>query len=137
MKAYASLGLPLFIFWCFLSQKHGHLDLPAFNSVVNKQAQTEPSSIRKVVPLMQIHSFTQLLENMHHIEVNFLQDKSLELCICGVLTQGLPLPLYCVSKSSTLSVPISFYSSAVSPIAPICLDWEQMEYNLSIKHEDH
>lgn len=72
MKAYASLGLPLFIFWCFLSQKHGHLELPALSSVVNKQAQTEPSSIRKVVPLMQIHSFTQLLENMHHIEVNFL-----------------------------------------------------------------
>lgn len=105
MKAYASLGLPLFIFWCFLSQKRSHLDLPALSSVINKPAQTEPSSIRKVVPLMQIHSFTQLLENMHHIEVNFLQDKSLELCICGVLTQGLPFTV-------SLSLPLSLFPSA-------------------------
>ncbi|XP_045887049.1 centromere protein I isoform X1 [Micropterus dolomieu] len=50
-------------------RKHCHLELPALSSVVNKQAQTEQSSSRKVVPLVQIHSFTQLLENMHRIEL--------------------------------------------------------------------
>uniref|UniRef100_A0A3Q3VJJ7 Uncharacterized protein n=1 Tax=Mola mola TaxID=94237 RepID=A0A3Q3VJJ7_MOLML len=49
-------------------RKHGHLQLPALSSVVNKEA-AEPSSLRKVVPLMQLHSFTQLLENMHQIEL--------------------------------------------------------------------
>uniref|UniRef100_A0A8D0ALR4 Centromere protein I n=1 Tax=Sander lucioperca TaxID=283035 RepID=A0A8D0ALR4_SANLU len=41
------------------------LILPLFN----KEAQTEPSSSRKVVPLVQLHSFAQLLENMHRIEL--------------------------------------------------------------------
>ncbi|XP_044060309.1 centromere protein I isoform X2 [Siniperca chuatsi] len=50
-------------------RKHCHLELPALSSVVNKQAQTESSSSRKVVPLVQLHSFAQLLENMHHIEL--------------------------------------------------------------------
>uniref|UniRef100_A0A8C4EGD3 Centromere protein I n=1 Tax=Dicentrarchus labrax TaxID=13489 RepID=A0A8C4EGD3_DICLA len=50
-------------------RKHCHLELPALSSVVNKQAQTELSSSRKVVPLVQLHSFAQLLENMHHIEL--------------------------------------------------------------------
>ncbi|XP_073343202.1 centromere protein I [Pagrus major] len=50
-------------------RKHGHLQLPALSSVVNKQPQSEPSSSRKLVPLVQLHSFAQLLENMHHIEL--------------------------------------------------------------------
>lgn len=52
-----------------LSQKHSHLELPALSSVVKTQA--EQSSIKKVVPLMQLQSFTQLLENMHRVEVIF------------------------------------------------------------------
>uniref|UniRef100_UPI0037E6FCBA centromere protein I n=1 Tax=Semicossyphus pulcher TaxID=241346 RepID=UPI0037E6FCBA len=50
-------------------RKHCHLELPALNSVVNKQAQTEASSSIKLVPLVQLHSFAQLLENMHRIEL--------------------------------------------------------------------
>ncbi|XP_036933932.1 centromere protein I [Acanthopagrus latus] len=50
-------------------RKHGHLQLPALSSVVNKQPQSEPSSSRKLVPLVQLRSFAQLLENMHHIEL--------------------------------------------------------------------
>ncbi|KAG8003916.1 Centromere protein I, partial [Nibea albiflora] len=50
-------------------RKHCHLELPALSSVVNKEAQTEPSSSRKLVPLVQLHSFAQLLENMHRIEL--------------------------------------------------------------------
>uniref|UniRef100_A0A671W3F5 Centromere protein I n=1 Tax=Sparus aurata TaxID=8175 RepID=A0A671W3F5_SPAAU len=50
-------------------RKHTHLQLPALSSVVNKQPQSEPSSSRKLVPLVQLHSFAQLLENMHHIEL--------------------------------------------------------------------
>ncbi|TDH07450.1 hypothetical protein EPR50_G00106390 [Perca flavescens] len=50
-------------------RKHCHLVLPALCSVVNKEAQIEPSSSRKVVPLVQLHSFDQLLENMHRIEL--------------------------------------------------------------------
>uniref|UniRef100_A0A8D3AR86 Centromere protein I n=1 Tax=Scophthalmus maximus TaxID=52904 RepID=A0A8D3AR86_SCOMX len=49
-------------------RKHGHLELPVLSSLVNKQAQTESFS-RKLVPLVQLHSFTQLLENMHRIEL--------------------------------------------------------------------
>lgn len=54
-----------------LSQKHSHLELPALSSVVKTRAQAEQSSIKKVVPLMQLQSFTQLLENMHRVEVIF------------------------------------------------------------------
>lgn len=50
-------------------RKHGHLELPALTSVVNKRAQTPLSCSRKVVPLVQLHSFAQLLENMHRIEL--------------------------------------------------------------------
>ncbi|XP_076595248.1 centromere protein I isoform X1 [Chaetodon auriga] len=50
-------------------RKHGHLELPALTSAVNKQAQTTLSCSRKVVPLVQLHSFAQLLENMHRIEL--------------------------------------------------------------------
>ncbi|XP_023258640.1 centromere protein I isoform X1 [Seriola lalandi dorsalis] len=50
-------------------RKHCHLELPVLSSLVNKQAQTELSSSRKVVPLVQLHSLTELLENMHRIEL--------------------------------------------------------------------
>ncbi|XP_041800256.1 centromere protein I [Chelmon rostratus] len=50
-------------------RKHSHLELPTLSSVVNKQAQTALSCSRKVVPLVQLHSFAQLLENMHRIEL--------------------------------------------------------------------
>uniref|UniRef100_A0A674NUR3 Centromere protein I n=2 Tax=Takifugu rubripes TaxID=31033 RepID=A0A674NUR3_TAKRU len=50
-------------------RKHNHLQIPALHSVVNKPAQADPSSIRKVVPLLQLNSFAQLLENMHHVEL--------------------------------------------------------------------
>ncbi|XP_041652874.1 centromere protein I isoform X2 [Cheilinus undulatus] len=50
-------------------RKHRHLELPAPNPVVNKPAQTETSSSRKLVPLVQLHSVSQLLENMHRIEL--------------------------------------------------------------------
>lgn len=50
-------------------RKHSHLALPQLSCVVNKPAETETSSIRHVVPLLHIQSFTQLLENMHQIEL--------------------------------------------------------------------
>ncbi|KAM6924282.1 centromere protein I [Xenentodon cancila] len=50
-------------------RKHCHLELPALSPVINKEAQTEQASSRKVVPLVQLHSFAHLLENMHHIEL--------------------------------------------------------------------
>lgn len=50
-------------------RKHCHLELPALTSVVNKEAQTEASSSRKLIPLVQLHSFAELLENMHRIEL--------------------------------------------------------------------
>ncbi|GAA6223029.1 centromere protein I isoform X1 [Lates japonicus] len=50
-------------------RKHCHLELPVLSSLVNKQPQTELSSSRKVVPLVQLHSFAQLLENIHRIEL--------------------------------------------------------------------
>lgn len=53
-----------------LFKKHSQLEMPALSSAVNIPSQTEPSSGRKVVPLVQLSSFAQLLENMHHIEVN-------------------------------------------------------------------
>ncbi|KAK2904326.1 centromere protein I isoform X2 [Channa argus] len=50
-------------------RKHSHLQMPALHSVVNKQAQTESSSTRKVVPLVQVQSFAELLDNIHRIEL--------------------------------------------------------------------
>ncbi|KAM9741676.1 centromere protein I isoform 1-T1 [Menidia menidia] len=50
-------------------RKHCQLELPALSSVVNKEAQAERSSSRRVVPLVHIHSFPQLLENIHRIEL--------------------------------------------------------------------
>ncbi|XP_071314602.1 centromere protein I isoform X2 [Trachinotus anak] len=50
-------------------RKHCHLELPVLSSLVNKQAPTDLSSSRKVVPLVQLHTLTQLLENMHRIEL--------------------------------------------------------------------
>ncbi|XP_074505544.1 centromere protein I [Sebastes fasciatus] len=50
-------------------RKHCHLEFPVLSSVVSKAAQTEPYSSRKLLPLVQVHSFAQLLENMHRIEL--------------------------------------------------------------------
>ncbi|XP_069550259.1 centromere protein I [Brachyistius frenatus] len=50
-------------------RKYCHLELPALTSVVNKEAQMEQSSSRKLVPLVQLESFAHLLENMHRIEL--------------------------------------------------------------------
>lgn len=50
-------------------RKHNHLKLPVLTTVVNKQAETAPSSSRKMVPLVQLQSFAQLLKNMHNIEL--------------------------------------------------------------------
>nr|XP_020446244.1 centromere protein I isoform X2 [Monopterus albus] len=50
-------------------KRHRHLEIPKLCSVVNKPAQTEPSFSRKVVPFMQLNSFTELLENLHRIEL--------------------------------------------------------------------
>ncbi|XP_019941325.2 centromere protein I isoform X1 [Paralichthys olivaceus] len=50
-------------------RKYGHLELPVLNSLVNKQAQAESPFSRKLVPLVQLSSFTQLLENVHRIEL--------------------------------------------------------------------
>ncbi|KAM9849539.1 centromere protein I [Aulostomus maculatus] len=50
-------------------RKHCHLEMPALIPAVNKEPQTEPFFGRKVVPLVQLHSFAQLLENMHRIEL--------------------------------------------------------------------
>ncbi|KAM4732691.1 centromere protein I isoform 2-T2 [Anableps anableps] len=50
-------------------RKHGHLELPALSAVTNKEPQAAQDSSRKLVPLVQIQSFTQLLENMHRIEL--------------------------------------------------------------------
>ncbi|KAM7000051.1 centromere protein I [Tautogolabrus adspersus] len=50
-------------------RKYCHLEMPALNCVINKQAETGTSSSRKLVPVVQLNSFAQLLENMHHIEL--------------------------------------------------------------------
>lgn len=50
-------------------RKHGHMDIPALAPAVNKPTSTESSPNRKVVPLAQIQLFTQLLENIHQIEL--------------------------------------------------------------------
>ncbi|XP_059918952.1 centromere protein I [Gadus macrocephalus] len=48
-------------------RKLGHLDLPVLTAVVQSQKQTSLSQM--VVPLAQIQSFVQLLENLHLIEL--------------------------------------------------------------------
>ncbi|MEQ2191457.1 hypothetical protein XENOCAPTIV_028983, partial [Xenoophorus captivus] len=48
--------------------KLNHLELPAMSAVTNKEPQMEQTSRRKLVPLVQIQSFSQLLENMYRIE---------------------------------------------------------------------
>ncbi|KAK5864611.1 hypothetical protein PBY51_015841 [Eleginops maclovinus] len=48
-------------------RKHHHLGLAMLSSAVNKEPQTETS--RQLVPLVQLHSVAQLLENMHRIEL--------------------------------------------------------------------
>ncbi|KAG7224743.1 hypothetical protein INR49_013454 [Caranx melampygus] len=70
-QAAPSINLPLTIKDKASSRKrkHCHLELPVLTSLVNKEAQTELSSSGKVVPLVQLRSLTQLLENMHRIEL--------------------------------------------------------------------
>ncbi|XP_041845295.1 centromere protein I isoform X2 [Melanotaenia boesemani] len=50
-------------------RKRRYLDLPTLSPATNKDAQTEQTSGRKVVPLAHIHTFAELLENIHHIEL--------------------------------------------------------------------
>ncbi|XP_076004975.1 centromere protein I [Genypterus blacodes] len=50
-------------------RKHYHLVLPQLNPALQTQAQTETSTSRKMVPLVQLHSAAQLLENIHRIEL--------------------------------------------------------------------
>uniref|UniRef100_A0A3P8N845 Centromere protein I n=1 Tax=Astatotilapia calliptera TaxID=8154 RepID=A0A3P8N845_ASTCA len=50
-------------------RKHCHLEFPALIPALNKEAQSEQSSSRRMVPLVELHSFAQLLENMHRIEL--------------------------------------------------------------------
>ncbi|XP_077434075.1 centromere protein I [Vanacampus margaritifer] len=50
-------------------RKHHHLELPMLSCALTKESQTELSSIRKLVPLAQIRSFAELLEDMHRIEL--------------------------------------------------------------------
>lgn len=49
-------------------RKHAHMAIPALAPAVNKQTLTESSPNRNV-PLVQIQSFAQLLENIHQIEL--------------------------------------------------------------------
>ncbi|XP_061755956.1 centromere protein I [Nerophis ophidion] len=51
-------------------RKHCHLEIPALSCAPQKDSQTEWSaSGRKLVPLVHVRSFQQLLENIHHIEL--------------------------------------------------------------------
>ncbi|KAM6953156.1 centromere protein I [Aplochiton taeniatus] len=47
-------------------RKHHHVELPAMSSAVQTQGST---SSKKGLPLIQLHSFSQLLENLHRIEL--------------------------------------------------------------------
>uniref|UniRef100_A0A3Q2GCN4 Centromere protein I n=1 Tax=Cyprinodon variegatus TaxID=28743 RepID=A0A3Q2GCN4_CYPVA len=50
-------------------RRHRHLELPELSRVTNTGVNTEQTSSRKLVPLVQIQSFEQLLKNMHQIEL--------------------------------------------------------------------
>ncbi|XP_061691717.1 centromere protein I [Syngnathoides biaculeatus] len=50
-------------------RKRRHLELPVLSCAVNKESQTELSFSRKLVPLAQLRTFAELLENMHRIEL--------------------------------------------------------------------
>ncbi|XP_062332976.1 centromere protein I [Osmerus eperlanus] len=51
-------------------RKLHHLELPSPSPAVQCQAIPPPSfSCRKVLPLVQLHSFSQLLDHLHHIEL--------------------------------------------------------------------
>ncbi|XP_061643984.1 centromere protein I [Phyllopteryx taeniolatus] len=50
-------------------RKHRHLELPVLSCALNKESQTESFFSRKFVPLAQLRSFAELLENMHRIEL--------------------------------------------------------------------
>lgn len=85
------------------------------SSVVNKPTSTETSSAGNVVPLLHIHSFTQLLENMHRIEVYFALLKS-QSHICWGSDTGaarISLSIFGFPHSSAWTV------QAVLPTAPV------------------
>ncbi|XP_026187065.1 centromere protein I [Mastacembelus armatus] len=66
----SSTSLPFMIKEKTTSRKRKHcLEFPTMSGSVNKQAQTEPSVSKRVVPLVQLHSFAQLLKNMHCVEL--------------------------------------------------------------------
>ncbi|XP_008324667.1 centromere protein I [Cynoglossus semilaevis] len=72
-------------------RKHIHLQFPAVNSVMNRDA----SCNNKLVPLQQINSFSELLKNLHRIE--------LPAQMGSLLTSGVALHyLYCVQSESAL-----------------------------------
>uniref|UniRef100_A0A3B5ME02 Centromere protein I n=1 Tax=Xiphophorus couchianus TaxID=32473 RepID=A0A3B5ME02_9TELE len=50
-------------------RKHAHLELPSLSPVTITEPQAAQSSSRKLVPMQQIQSFAQLLQNMHRIEL--------------------------------------------------------------------
>ncbi|XP_014900264.1 centromere protein I [Poecilia latipinna] len=50
-------------------RKHAHLELPPLSPVTIKEPQAAQGSSRKLVPMQQIQSFAQLLQNMHRIEL--------------------------------------------------------------------
>lgn len=57
-----------YLFSCSTSQQK-HLELPPMSCPANKLPQAKLPSNMKVVPLVQVQSFAQLLENIHRIEV--------------------------------------------------------------------
>uniref|UniRef100_A0A3B3DLR7 Centromere protein I n=1 Tax=Oryzias melastigma TaxID=30732 RepID=A0A3B3DLR7_ORYME len=76
-------------------RKHCHLDLPALSSALNKEPQSDLTSRRKMVPLVQLSSFSQMLKNMHRIE--------LPAQMGSLLGSSLALQyLDCVQEESTL-----------------------------------
>ncbi|XP_057705374.1 centromere protein I [Corythoichthys intestinalis] len=50
-------------------RKHCRLELVKLSCALNKESQTESSSSTKLVPLAQLRTFAELLENMHRIEL--------------------------------------------------------------------
>uniref|UniRef100_A0A1A7WHY5 Centromere protein I n=1 Tax=Iconisemion striatum TaxID=60296 RepID=A0A1A7WHY5_9TELE len=76
-------------------RKYCHLQIPVLTSVTNKPPQTELNSRKKLIPLVQIQSFNQLLEKIHQIE--------LPSQMGSLLSSGLALHyLDCVQDESAL-----------------------------------
>uniref|UniRef100_A0A1A8HWX4 Centromere protein I n=1 Tax=Nothobranchius kuhntae TaxID=321403 RepID=A0A1A8HWX4_NOTKU len=90
-----SLALPVGDRTSSRKRKHGHLQIPVLTSVTNKQPHTEQNSRKKLIPLVQIQSFDQLLKTMHQIE--------LPAQMGSLLGSGLALQyLDCVQEESAL-----------------------------------